>query len=86
MLRGPDLARVNVEFAKTASKVLVLLDRNVLVPKEDDQIVDQGGVDRIEGAFVERFRQIHTKDLRADVGRHLSDIESLRAHGHPARC
>ncbi len=75
--------RMDVELSEATAEGLVLLGRQVLIPEEDDAVVDQTGVNVLEGPFVERLREIDTADHRADMGRELLRADRRWCHAGP---
>src|SRR5262245_11638767 len=73
--------RMEVQLAEAPPERLVLLDREVLVPEEDDAIVDEGAVDLLERHLVERMREIEAGDLGADMRSQLPHLDVPAAHG-----
>ena len=73
--------RMDVELSEATAEGLVLLGRQVLIPEEDDAVVDQTIVDVLERLIVQRLREINPADHCADMGREL--LRTDRCHRSP---
>jgi hypothetical protein len=69
---------VDVQAAESASEGLVLIDGQMLVPKEDHQMAHQGRVDLVELPSTERLAQIDTENLRTDGRSEWTELYRLR--------
>jgi len=69
-----------MQLAETAAEILVLVDGEVLVAKEDHQILHQRIMHLLELLVAQRLRQIDAVDLCADARRQLADFDGLIAH------
>src|SRR2546421_7645546 len=72
---------MDVQLAEFAAEVSMLVDAELLVTKENHQIVHQRVVDLLELLVTQRFGQVDTVDLGADHWRHLAHLNGLVAHG-----
>src|SRR5262245_58713679 len=72
--------RVHVELAKTATERLVLIDGQLLIAKEEQEVVHERIVDLLKLSIVERLGQIETKDLRANTRCRFAYSYSLIIH------
>src|SRR5262245_15158408 len=72
---------MDMQLAELAAEVGVLVDAELLVSKEDHQVVHQRVVDLLELLVAQRFGQVDTVDLGADHWRHLAHLDGLVAHG-----
>ena len=72
---------VDVQLAELAAEVGVLVDADLLVTKENHQVVHQRVVNLLELLVAQRFGQVDTVDLGADHWRHLAHLDGLVAHG-----
>src|SRR5262252_8690460 len=72
--------RMYVELAKTAAERLVLIDSQLLIAKEEHQVVHERTVDLLKLPIIERLGQIETKDLRANARCRFPYFYSLMSH------
>src|SRR5205085_9621311 len=72
---------MNVKLAELAAEIGMLADAELLVTKENHQVVHQRVVDLLELLVAQRFGQVDTVDLGADHWRHLVHLDGLVAHG-----
>jgi hypothetical protein len=72
---------MNVQLAEPAAKILVLVDREALVAKEDHEVVHQRIMNFLELLVAQRLRQIDAVDFGADGRRQLAHVDGLVA-GH----
>src|SRR5215470_13247644 len=72
--------RVHVQLAEAPSKILMLLDADLLVPEEDDQAIQEGIMHFLELLIAKRPGQVDAKDFRTDMRRQLVDLDRLKAH------
>src|SRR6476646_2354027 len=72
---------MDVQLAEFAAEVSMLVDAELLVTKENHQVVHQCVVDLLELLVTQRFGQVDTMDLGADHWRHFSYLNGLVAHG-----
>src|SRR5215467_8606929 len=72
--------RMYVELAKTAAERLVLIDGQLLIAKEEHQVVYEGIVDLPKLPIIERLGQIETKDFRANAGCRFPYLHSRMSH------
>jgi hypothetical protein len=73
-------SRVQMQLTEEPSERLLLVRRQALVAEEDDAVVDQGVVDLLERALVERLGEVDAPDLGAGVRGELVDLD--RDVGH----
>jgi hypothetical protein len=78
-----ELRRVgmDMQFAETTTEVLVLLGRQLLVPEEDDEVVQQGLMDFLKLLIADLAAEIDTEDFGADGGCKLTHLDGLVGHG-----
>ena len=55
-----------VQGAEAAAEILVLIDRHLLLPEEDDEIVHQRVVHFLELLVAQRLAEVDSEYLRAD--------------------
>src|SRR5215831_9573745 len=72
--------RMYVELAKTAAERLVLIDSQLLIAKEEHQVVHERTVDLLKLPIVERLGQIETKDLGASARCRFPYLYSRMSH------
>ena len=77
---GRRRGRMDVQLAEAATKVLVLVYRDVLVAEEDHLVFQQCVPDLAKGLVVERLGQVDAEDFGADARRQLPNPEFLVAH------
>ena len=68
--------RVNVQLTEAAAEGLVLLERQLLIAKEEDQVPQPGVPQRRQGRVVERLRQVDAGNLGADDRRERCDLQT----------
>src|SRR5215471_21073778 len=71
---------VHVELAKTAAERLVLIDSQLLIAKEEHQVVHEGIVDLLKLPIIEGPGQIETKDLSASARCRFPYLYSRMSH------
>src|SRR5207248_11690341 len=72
--------RVLDRLAEMPSQAVQFGGRQLLVAKEDHEMVEPGFADRRDGIVVELARKIDPEDLRADRSRKRADIEFVPGH------
>ncbi len=75
--------RVDVQVTELTAQCLVLLERQLLVAKEQHEVRHQGLVNRLERLWGERRGQIDAGYLGANHGRDgidMHDVEAVAAH------
>ena len=81
MIRYPGRRRrMHVEPAEAAAERLVLLDRQLLLAKEEHQMIHERIVHILELPVSELLGQVDAKDLGADAWRHLAYFYALIDH------
>ena len=65
---------------KRRAKREELRRRQLLVAKEDDEVIEPGPADRRDRIVVELLREIDAEDLRAERARERADIEFVPGH------
>src|SRR5262245_49196158 len=71
---------VHVQFAEAPSKILMLLDADLLVAEEDDEAIQEGIMHFLELLIAKRPGQVDTEDFCTDVRRQLADLDGLVVH------
>ena len=71
---------MDMQRPEAAAERLVLLDRHVLVAKEDHQVVHQRIMHLLELLVAERPGEVDTDDFSADGGRKLAHVDRLIGH------
>ena len=69
-----------MQLAEATAERHVLFVGDVLIPKEEDEVLEQSSVQRAEDLVVERFTQIHTVHLRADVAGERPELDNVVSH------
>ena len=69
-----------MQLAEVAAEHHVLVVGDVLIAKEEDQVLEQPSMQRAEGLVVERFTQIHAVHLRADVAGERPELDNVVSH------
>src|SRR5215510_10298422 len=72
--------RVHVQLAEAPSKILMLLDADLLVAEENDKAIQEGIMHFLELLIPERSGQVDAQDFRAYTRRQLADLDGLVVH------
>src|SRR4026209_2743476 len=72
---------MDVQLAELAAEVGMLVDAELLVTKENHQVVHQRVVDLLELLVAQRFGQVGTVVLGTDHRRHLAHLDGWVARG-----
>ena len=71
---------VDIQLSGQPSKVLMLVERHVLVAEEYHLMLHQSIVNFLVGLVAERFGDIGPTDLRSDYGGNRFDIDCFVSH------
>src|SRR6201993_2353063 len=71
---------MDMQLAEPGTKRLLLFDRELLVPKEDDEIFHQRSMDFVELPVTQSLREIDAKDLGTDRWSCFAYLDSFVNH------
>src|SRR3981189_3308525 len=80
VLRHPFDEIVDLELAKAMPEGEMLLRGQVLVLKEDDEVLEQGRADLGDNRFGQRLRKVDARDLGAKRAGDPIDVDAAASH------